>query len=120
MERQRMTKRRFLDHWRELAQPENGIPPLEMRPVPYKHRGSCFDQDGIRITGSAGFIDAVLVRLADLLRYEAATTRLQTAYQQVVDRQTGLPVPDAFCCYVQVHQRGREGALAQALVDGHA
>ena len=39
------------------------------RPVPYRHQGSTYDQDSLRITGSRAFIDAVLSRLTALLAF---------------------------------------------------
>ena len=55
-----MRKKDLLAHWRKL--PENL--PLKPAVVPYVHEGSTFAQDGVRITGSQAFIDAVLSRLA--------------------------------------------------------
>jgi hypothetical protein len=56
-------KAEILAHWKSLTCP------LELTPcpVPYRRQGSTYDQDGVRITGSRAFIDAVLSRLTDLL-----------------------------------------------------
>lgn len=108
-----MIKAEMIERWQ-------GIEPNQvLRPgvIPYKHKGSTFDRDGIRITGSMQWIDAVLSRLTDLLSYEGVDTRLQVSYRQSNDKQGNL-IPDAYNCYVQVHQRGSEGAIMQAYMAG--
>ena len=97
-----MTKAQFLHHWSKVT-PNQAVKPAV---VPYKHEGTTFDQDGIRITGSREFIDSVLSKLKELLQYENSSTRLQASYQQSTCKETGLKL-DAFKCYIQVHRRGR-------------
>jgi len=109
----RFGKKAFLDLWRGMKRKKK----LAMRPVPYKHKGSTFDQDGIRLTGDRKFIDAVLSRVTELLAYETGDTRLQLNYQQAVDKETGRPL-DSWTCYIQVHERGDEAKMANALVSG--
>jgi hypothetical protein len=111
----RLGKADFLRHWSGLKRKR----PLRPRPVPYRHSGSTFDQDGIRITGSREFIDAVLSRLTELLPFENAGTRLQVNYQQAKDRATGAPL-DSWTCYIQVHQRGDEARMVNAFASGIA
>lgn len=106
-----MRKAEFLKHWIGLL--KEGERPLKPRPVPYKHEGSTYAEDGIRITGSAAFIDSVLSRLTDLLKHENPRTRLQVNYQESKDRESGLKT-GSFNCYVQVHQRGREAQAVNA------
>lgn len=55
-----MRKKQILDHWRELTPNQ----PLRPSIVPYKHEGSTYDEDGIRITGSEAFIAGVVQRVA--------------------------------------------------------
>lgn len=105
-----LKKAEFLEHWATLEEDQQVNP----RPVPYKHTGSTYDQDGIRITGSRQFVDSVLSRIKDLLVYEGSTTRLQVVYKQTVDRDTGQPL-DAWNCYVQVHERGGQAKMANML-----
>jgi hypothetical protein len=99
-------KREILAHWRRLA-PNQPIAPAV---VPYKHHGTTYGQDGIRLTGSPQFIDAVLSRLRDLLEFESLTTRLQVTYQESKDRATGEKL-GSYNCYIQVHERGDEAKL---------
>lgn len=106
----RIGKKAFLDLWRGMKRKRK----LVVRPVPYKHEGSTFDQDGIRITGTRKFIDGVLSRLTELLEHENEETRLQLNYQQAVDKDTGRPL-DSWTCYIQVHERGDEAKMANTL-----
>ena len=111
-----LRKADFLEYWRQL-EPQQIIRPC---PVPYKHSGTTYAQDGIRITGSRAFVDSVISRLQDLLQHENAVTRLQVVYKQTVDRETGRPI-DAWNCYIQVHERGGEAKMVNlfmaAMVD---
>ena len=101
----RLTKAQALDHWRGLSGYSGGD--IKMRQVPYKHEGSTYAQDGIRLTGSREFIDSVLVSLKPLLARENNTERLQLVYSQSTDRETGRPL-NSWNCYIQVHERGGE------------
>jgi len=104
-----MKKKEFLEHWHGLEAHQ----PVNPEPVPYKHQGSTYDQDGIRITGSREFVESVLSRMKDLLRFEGPTTRLQVVFKETVDRETGVPT-GTWNCYVQVHERGREAAYVNS------
>lgn len=65
--------------------------PILPSPVPKHHKGSRFDQDGIRITGSPDFINGVISRLKDFLRYyHDPTLRLDVEYRQI-ETKTGIP-----------------------------
>jgi len=103
-----LRKTDFLDYWAML---HDDIP-LEPEPIPYKHEGTNFGNDTIRITGSRKFIDGVLSRLKELLQYEADSTRLQVLYQQTVDKN-GKEF-DSWNCYIQVHERGEEAQIRAA------
>lgn len=96
-----MTKDEMLAHWQELP----ADMPVRMQQVAYKHEGSTYNEDGIRITGSREFIDSVLSRLKDLLDYEGNETRLQVVYKESTDRETRQPT-FGYNCYIQVHERG--------------
>lgn len=105
-----MKKKQILEHWQGLEPNQKVEPDI----IPYKHRGSTYDEDGIRITGSEAFIDSVLSHLKPLLEYEDGDSRLQVSYQESKDRKTGRPT-GKFCCYIQVHERGGEAKIANAL-----
>jgi len=108
-----MKKAEVLAHWAKL-EPNQAVKP---EPVPYKHKGSTYDECGIRITGTRKFIDSVLSRLKDLLPYEGGETRLQVVYAEAKDRQTGKPT-GSWTAYVQVHERGPEAKMMNAFLAG--
>ena len=83
---------------------------LKPEPIAYKHSGSTIDQDGIRICGSPEFIAAVMERLKDLLEYEGQNTRLSIAFSELNDK-SGNKIDGRFRCAIQVHERGRQGAM---------
>ena len=101
-----LKKAEMLDHWRNLPDTTPG-PVKTMRTVAYKHEGSTYAEDGIRLTGSRQFIDSVLVALKPLLGRENAIERLQVVYKESSDRETGQDL-GSWNCYIQVHQRGSE------------
>lgn len=109
-EAKRLLKQEFLEYWAEL-EPGQELP---ITPVPYEHTGSTYSEDCIRITGSRDFVDAVLSRFKDLLQREAAKTRLHVTYQEIVDRDLGIPT-GSWAAYIQVHERGREAKIANSL-----
>lgn len=108
-----MKKAQFLQHFASI--PVNQ--PVKPEPVLYKHKGSTYDQDSIRITGSCKFIDSVLSRLTDYLSFENQNTRLQVSYQQSTDRKTGQLI-SGWNCYLQVHERGSEAKMVNAFASG--
>lgn len=107
-----MRKVEILAHWKFLPRQQKLAP----RPVPYHHQGSTYAEDGIRITGSQEFIDAVLSRLTDLLAFENGRTLLQVSYQEATDKESGRPL-GSWSCYVMVHERGAQACATDALAD---
>ena len=100
----RLDKKTALNHWRSLSKPL----PIKSHPIAYKHKGSTYGHDGIRVEGSREFIDAILSRLTDLMAYENTDTRLNLNYQKVQPRE-GKPASGGdWVCYVKIHQRGDE------------
>ena len=111
MKPQSLKKAEFLEYWGKL-EPDQPVRPC---PVPYKHEGSTYQEDGIRITGSRAFVDSVISRLKDLLAFEANGTRLQVVYKQSTDRETGRILINSWNCYIQVHERGGQAKVLNAL-----
>ena len=107
-------------HWRAL--PENQNPLAVMTPIPYKATGSTYGACGVRIDGSPEFIDAVLSRLKPLLAGENQVTRLGFSRSEVDGSKLGKTFGNAASragkpaevCYIRLHIRGREGAMAAA------
>jgi hypothetical protein len=116
-----MKKADSLKHWREL--PNDQDPLARMTPIPYKTSGSRYGCCGIRIDGNPEFIDAVLSRLKPLLDGENHVTRLELARNQVACREGYNAGQNAAtgseCCYIRLHMRGAEGAMASAVFDTH-
>ena len=96
-----MKKDKFVTYWKGLRKNQT----LQLKPIPYTHKGTTFAEDGIRITGSRAFVDSVLSRLKDLLKYESEKTRLHVSYDRATDRDTGKKLR-SYGCYIQVHARG--------------
>ena len=96
-----MKKAEILELWEGLPQRQ-----MSITPIPYKHIGTTFGLDNIRITGSKEFIDAWMSNNKWLLDYENADTRLQVNYQECKDKDTGEPL-GGWAFYVSVRKRGK-------------
>lgn len=105
-----MNKREFINKWQSIEPNQ----PIKMQSIRYKHKGSTFDEDGIRILGSMDFIDSVLSRITDLLKYENGQTRLQVNFSQATCKDTGALL-DSYKCYIQVHERGGQARMLNAM-----
>lgn len=100
-------KSQALEHWASL--PKDA--PLKPNTIAYRHTGSTYGHDGVRIEGSREFIDAVLGRLSDLLEMENTSTRIGIAYQSV-EAKPGKPhTGGEFVCYLKFHERGDEAKM---------
>ena len=108
-----MKKAEFIKHWK-MIEPNQPVKPT---PIAYKHKGSTFDEDGIRILGSPEFIDSVLSRLKDVLEYENGRTRLSISHAEATDRHTGRPL-GSYKVYVQVHERGSQAVAMNSIFGG--
>ena len=91
---------------------------LNPESIPYKHKGTTIDQDGIRICGTQEFIFAVLSRIKPLLEYENGNTRIGIAFSQIQDKETKMLIPDKYRCSVQVHERGPQAQWCNAICAG--
>lgn len=113
-----MKKEQFLRYWKSLRPT-----PIRVTPIPYKHSGSTYECDGIRITGSPEFVESVLSRLTDMLRFESNTTRLQVAYKETEDKQAkanGVSIKTgSINCYIQVHERGPQAQGVNILTNAY-
>ena len=112
-----MAKADALKNWKRLKAGQN--PLSHMRAIPYKSKGSRYGTCGIRIDGSKEFIDAVLSNLKPLLDGENHVTRLELARSKVNTGFKELPNAsnDAECCYIRLHERGREAVHASMVFD---
>lgn len=116
-----MTKKEALQAWRDLK-PNQPILP-HMTPLAYKSKGSTYGACGIRIDGNPAFVDAVLSRLQDIIDGENHLTRLGLSRNLVDGSKLGKSFDnqekDAEVCYIRLHTRGNEGAMASAIFDKH-
>ena len=99
-----MSKEEVIRLWR-------GLPlgmPIAMKPIDSDHKGSTFSEDAIRITGSTEFIESVISRLKEFLKYESETTKLNVSF-----RETSSPSLEeegmgkkSYVFYIQSKTRG--------------
>lgn len=92
------TKEEAIGHWQSLPP----ATPIQLHPIPPNHKGPTYRFDGIRITGSPGFIDSILSRLKDMLNYEGGQGRLEISYRQQVDSKTEQPITNTYVFYAQL------------------
>lgn len=116
-----MKKSETLKAWGALPSDQPML--KHMDPIPYKAKGSTYGACGIRIDGNPKFVDAVLSHLKELIAGENHVTRLTLA-RNVVDG-TGLnkslpnKVDGSEVCYIRLHVRGAEAAVASGIFDRH-
>jgi hypothetical protein len=94
------TKDEIIRFWHNLR-PDT---PLEPKPIPAGHKGSTFIQDTIRVTGTGPFINGILARLKDFLKYEAPGFVLDVEYKQALDKEE-RPIPNIYALYIKVRER---------------
>ena len=107
-----MSKAEMLEHWRKLKYRN----PLEvMQAIRYGTKGSTFGADGVRISGSPEFLDAVASCLMPLLEGENADTRLQITRNDVTPNEIDGKVKEypnavenAEVLYIQLYERGSQ------------
>lgn len=92
-----------LQFWQNL-QPNM---PLQPTPIEKKHHGTRFRRDGIRITGTARFINSVLSHLKEFLAYEQnPQTKIDVEYRQIESKEGEYQSGPIYVCYIYVMQRG--------------
>ena len=93
-----MTKPQIYDFWRRLPPSM----PLAMSPIPYDHKGSTFDQDGIRITGSQAFIASVISRFKDVNEMKSPRMHVDPVYRQISKDELQKPT---FVFYIALKEK---------------
>ncbi len=116
-----MKKSETLHQWQNM--PDRQPMLKHMNPIPYKARGSTYGACGIRIDGTPEFVEAVLSNLKELIAGENHVTRLALARNVVDGSGIGKELPNAEnkaeVCYIRLHVRGNEGAMASMIFDRH-
>ena len=97
------TKSEVLEFWKK-TRPDS---PLMMQPIPYDHKGSTYQKDGIRVTGSKEFIASTIARLKEFIAYENPETKLMLVYRET---QPAINPGDhaTYVFYLQTKQRGKK------------
>lgn len=97
------TKAEVMDFWKK-TRPDA---PLMLTPIPYDHKGSTYEKDGIRVTGSKEFIASTIARLKEFIAYENPETKLMLVYRET---QPAINPGDhaTYVFYLQAKQRGNK------------
>jgi hypothetical protein len=84
--------------------------PIFPNPIPVTHKGSSYNQDTIRITGNSDFINSILSKMKDFLRYQNnPTIELNVDYRQILDKYD-RPVPAKYACYIKLKEKKKDYA----------
>lgn len=84
------------------------------------HSGSAFPTSisQVRVTGDPVFVERVAALFQWFLTWESSATRLAVKVQQIEDRDTG-EFTDNYALYLSAAERGRQGAMREALLGGN-
>jgi|688.fasta_scaffold55069_9 hypothetical protein len=99
-------KAEILQMWKSLK-PDI---PIILTPMSEKPEGSdntSYGEDGIRITGSAHFISAVLGRLKEIIGYENPQTKLRLIFRGVDQNKQSRPDRQSYVFYINLERRSR-------------
>lgn len=100
-------KKDILKFWRTLPGVSDQKPiPIKAKPIPYNYEGSTYNQDGVRITGSAEFINTVLPKVKDFLSYENPNSKLSLIYRETTPEGQRSGGDRSFAFYIKVKERG--------------
>ena len=100
--------RDILDAWSRLKPNQ----PIKINMISSEHKGTRYDDDGIRLTGRGEFINSVLSRMKDLLVYDKyPNTKIDIEYRQITAKESsykgmgmGMQEPK-YVCYLHVMQK---------------
>ena len=84
--------------------------PIILTPMSEKPTGSektSYGEDGIRITGSASFISAILGRVKDIIGYENPNTKLRLIFRRVDQDRQARPDRQSYVFYINLEKRSR-------------
>lgn len=99
------SKEEIINYWKGLR-PDT---PIQMQPIEYNHKGSTYDQDGIRITGTPQFITSTLARLKEILSFENQGVKLSVTYRET-ESPSNLSMGQSktsYVFYVSTRKRGQ-------------
>jgi hypothetical protein len=97
------SKDEILTFWRSVA----GNSPIQLKPIPYSHKGTTIQEDGIRITGTKEFIASILSRMKELINFENDNNKLIISYRQ--SPKSLIPGnKESYMFYLQIKERGQK------------
>jgi hypothetical protein len=97
------SKDEILTFWKSVT--DNS--PIQLKPVPYNHKGTTIQEDGIRITGTKEFIASILSRMKELINFENNNNKLIISYRQ--SPKSLIPGnKESYMFYLQIKERGQK------------
>ena len=95
------SKDEIMTFWKSIS----GNLPIQLKPIPYSHKGTTIQEDGIRITGSKEFIASMLSRIKEFINFENDNNKLIISYRQ--SPKSLVPGnKESYMFYLQVKERG--------------
>lgn len=97
------SKDEILTFWKSIG----GNSPIQLKPIPYNHKGTTIQEDGIRITGTKEFIASILSRMKELINFENDNNKLIISYRQ--SPKSLIPGnKESYMFYLQIKERGQK------------
>jgi hypothetical protein len=97
------SKDEILTFWKTVT--DNS--PIQLKPIPYNHKGTTIQEDGIRITGTKEFIASILSRMKELINFENNNNKLIISYRQ--SPKSLIPGnKESYMFYLQIKERGQK------------
>lgn len=93
-------RKEIVQMWRNL----NPNTPIIVNPIKVGHKGTKFRSDGIRLTGTAQFINGVLSRIKDILAYEGNGYKIDIEYREIDGHGQQEGAAANYVCYIYVEQ----------------
>lgn len=96
------TKQKLLQRWASLNYQEHKYIPMN----PKGPKGTSYDDDGVRITGTQEFIDSILVRIKDLLTIEQNNQlQLDVRFDTVQSKDPQRAMMPRFAMYINAKSK---------------
>lgn len=96
------TKQKLLQRWQSLNYQAHRYIPM----TPKGKKGTTYDDDGVRITGTQEFIDSILVRIKDLLTIEQSEQlQLDVRFDNVRSKDPQKAMQMRFAMYINAKSK---------------
>ena len=96
------TKQKLLTRWQSLNYQEHKYIPMNPKGL----KGTSYDDDGVRITGTQEFIDSILVRIKDLLAIEQSNQlQLDVRFDTVKSKDPQKFMQQRFAMYINAKSK---------------